>query len=365
MAFENIIGQYRQKDVVNRAIERNRLAHAYLFYGYEGVGKEAMALELAKAIICESSSRRPCGGCGSCHKMASLQHPDVHIIFPAPLSLKVEEEREVLESLIRNPYWRTHPWANPVISIARIRELRQASVLKSFEGQGRIFIIAEAEKMTVQAANALLKMLEEPPHGTMLVLTTAKLNLLLPTIVSRCQLIRFDLLRDEDIASALIERQNITANAARLISRVANGSYRQALELLDDDLNAHRDRIVDILRTVIRSDYERLLQVEELGNSADKRLIKEYLQLMLLWFRDVLLLSEFPEERGIEDKVVNFDRIDILRKFIKAFERIDFDLAVTEIENALRRIDRNIHTGLVLIILFQRLHTALRRKRDV
>lgn len=361
--FETIIGQTGPKNVLSKAFKNGRLAHAYLFYGHVGVGKEAMALALAKAIVCEDPGEKPCNKCSSCHKMNSLAHPDIMFIFAAPLSVKVEDERIVLQSVIQNPYWRHQPWANPVISINKIREIRHSSSLKSFEGHGRVVIIAECEKLTAQASNALLKILEEPPPNTTLLLTSAKQNLLLPTIVSRCQLIRFELLKADEIENALAMRENVPAEKAKLIARVANGSYRQALELQDEDLNGRRDLILDILRVVIQGDLERIQKVEEIVRSADKRMVKEYIKLLLLWFRDILLLLQFTNDNSVEAKLVNYDRREILNKFLTAFEEIDFERAISALEKALQNLDRNIHLGLILTVLFQHLHVALRRKQ--
>jgi len=365
MIFEDIIGQNSQKKVLSRALERDRLAHAYLFHGPDGIGKEAMAIALAKAIICESEKDKPCNQCASCHKMNTLVHPDVTFIFPSPVKLIPDDERKVLDSFVQNPYWRAQLWANPVISIDRVRDIRKTSSFKSNEGHGRVVIIAEVEKMTVPASNALLKILEEPPPNFTLVLTSSKPNTLLPTILSRCQLVRLELLKDEDVEAALVSHQNISKEDARLISRVASGSYRQALELQDKDLDERRDNIVEILRMVILGDYERIKTVEAIQQNNDKKEVKEYLKLLLLWFRDVLLLSHFPDDKNIEEKIVNYDRLEILKKFLGAFEKIDFDMVVVEIENSIKRIDRNIHAGLVLTVLFQQLHTALRRKVNV
>jgi DNA polymerase-3 subunit delta' len=361
MIFDSIIGQQNAINVLKRAFENNRLAHAYLFHGPAGVGKEALAIELARAAVCEAQKDRPCAVCASCVKMNSFSHPDVFFIFAAPSTVKPEDERAVLDSVLANPYWRMRPWASPTISIDKIREIRKTSSLKSFEGAGRVVIISEAEKMTTPAANALLKLLEEPPPQMTMILTSSKPNALLPTIVSRCQQIRCELLKEANIEEALRARENIESAAARLLSRVANGSYRHALELQDEDLNQRREIIVDILRTVIQGDYERLLKVEEL-QQGDRTLIKDYLKLLLLWFRDIMLLSQFPDEDRIEEKITNYDQLETLRKFLGAFESIHYEAAITALEESLIRIDRNIHMGLLLTVLFQRLHAALRRK---
>ena len=362
MADNAVIGQKVPRNVLLRALTHKRLAHAYLFHGPDGVGKEAMALHLAQSIVCDQSEEGACGTCSHCKKVASLQHVDLTYVFPAPASMKPEDEQEILESIVNDPYYRHRPWANPSISIERIRQIRQTSAMTSYEGRGKVVIIAEAEAMTQEAANALLKILEEPPPETTIILTSARPTLLLPTITSRSQMIRFEPLHNEEIERALIDRKQISEEQARLISRVANGSYRMALDWLEEDLDVRRDTVLEILRTVIKNDYEQIELVEELTTKFDKKIIKEYLKLMLLWFRDVHLLQHCEDTKYLETQLTNYDRLDVLQNFLGAFESIDFEEVVGELEQAIIRVNRNIQTNLVLTVLFQRIREALRRQ---
>ncbi|MDZ7339574.1 MAG: DNA polymerase III subunit delta' [candidate division KSB1 bacterium] len=365
MAFDLVIGQEGPKRVLERALQRGRLAHAYLFLGPDGVGKEAMALALAQAILCHTPGAWGCGACPNCRKVATLNHVDVRFVFPAPPKLDVDREREILDSVAREPYARLRPWANPVIPIERIRALRYDSSMKSFEGRGRVVIIAEAEAMRAEAANALLKLLEEPPPATTFILTTTMVQALLPTIVSRCQLVRFSLLTPQQIQAALVERRQVPVEQARLIAGMACGSYRKAIEWLDQDLNRRRDEAIELLRVAIRADHDHVLQAEQLRQLGDKALVKEYLRVLLGVFHDALVLSTLEQDPQAAGLLVNFDRLDWLKKFVGAFEHIDFDAATGAIEEAMARIDRNLELSLVLIVLFQHLRSALRRKRNV
>jgi len=365
MAFAQVIGQEGPKRILQRALVRERLAHAYLFVGPEGVGKEALALALAQAILCERKQALGCGECPSCRKVATLTHPDLLFIFPAPRELDPAREREVLDSVAQEPYARLRPWANPVISIERIRAIRHDSSLKSFEGRGRVVIIAEAEAMTAEAANALLKLLEEPPPATTLILTTTRVQGVLPTIVSRCQQVRLSLLPPAQIAQALVERRQVPEEQARLIAGMANGSYRKAIEWLEEDVNRRRDEAIELLRTAIRADHDHVLQAEQLRALGDKALVKEYLRLLLSIFHDALVLTTAHQDPESRRMLANFDRYDWLQKFVGAFEQIDFDQAIEAVEEAMARIDRNLELSLVLIVLFQHLRSALRRKSNV
>lgn len=364
MPFEKIIGQSRPKGILSRAIENNRVAHAYLFHGARGIGKEALALELAQALLCNSTNTKPCYQCSHCRRTAQLNHPDMSFIYPAPAKLSEDDNRTVIESFVKQPYLRREMWANPTIGIDRIRELRRVTALKPLEGQGCVVIIAEVEKMTTEAANALLKILEEPPQGMTMILTTSNINALLPTIVSRCQEIRFELLRDAEIESTLISKHNQEPEAARLISKLSLGSFRRAIEFLEEDFNSKRERIVDILRAILKDNSTRISMVEELTAQRDKRLVKELLGLMLIWFRDAMILHRsHADTQTVLDRLINKDQIETLEKFSNAYHQADYEQAIIEVEQAIRLIDRNMLLNLVLVVLFNKLNRSIQRKR--
>ena len=123
--FAQVLGQNRPKEIMRKALDQNRVAHAYLFYGPDGVGKEALAIECAKALLCSAQDARPCQNCSACRRAAGINHPDFVFIFPMPKNASIENEREILDTVARNAYARSKPWASPVISIERIRELRR------------------------------------------------------------------------------------------------------------------------------------------------------------------------------------------------------------------------------------------------
>ncbi len=359
MSLDRIIGQKRPKEILRRALEHQRVPHAYLFNGPVGVGKEAMAIELAKALFCKAEGQRPCDACSACRRVGAFNHPDFIYIFPMPKTAGVEEEREILESLSQEPYARKKPWANPTISIEKIRELRHTSTLKPLEGQ-RVVIIAEADKMTVEAANSLLKILEEPPPAMHLILTTSRANALLPTIVSRCQEIRFGLLADPDIEAALIEKNLASPEKAGLIARISQGSFSRAIEWVEEDLEDRRNSVVDFMRACLKDDLSQIEFVEELARKYDKRIIKDILALMLVWLRDALVIVNAPDSQLVsQQQVINIDKLDTLVKFATAFERIDFEDAFLTIEQSIELIDRNVQLNLILIVLLARLQRLL------
>jgi DNA polymerase III subunit delta' len=359
MVFDNIIGQKKIKEILTRTLTQQRLPHGLLFCGDEGLGTEACAIELAKSLICQESEAFACDQCSDCRRISQLSHPDVIFVYPMPQSATIKEQREIIESIISNPYYRLQPWANPTISINQIRELKKTAMLTSFENKGRVVIITDAHRMTIEATNSLLKILEEPPARMNIILISSHPNLLLPTIVSRCQLLKFDPLASQDIEQALINRNDVQPERAKLVAQLSFGNYRQAMELLEEKLDEQRQQMLDLLRTVIKDDFERMMLVEQLARQRDKKAIIELLELLLLWFRDVLI---YTQTETVGNLIVNSDQLEILKRFCSSFENIDCEKIVIEIEKAIELVNKNVYLNLILINLFYSLKQNLRRK---
>ena len=361
MPFENIIGQRHVISIFERALTGARLSHAYLFVGDRGVGKEAMALEWAKSLLCSNQLQDHSENCSDCNRIAKFIHPDVHFIFPAPAKVKDDEIRKIIASLAENPYNRLELWANPSVSIERIREIRQTSAYKSFEGNGRIVIIADCERMTVEASNALLKILEEPPPKMYIIMISSRPNLLLPTITSRCQLVKFDPLSIAEIETALMSRDGVDKEQARLTARLAGGSYRRALELLDENLQEMQNRALDFFRKSFQSEVVQVSFIEEVlvESQRDLKKIRDLLILVSLWLRDAMLVNESGGKN--HEQLINFNQSDVLKNFAQSFPNADLYSALAEIEKSLELMDRNVQINLILIVLMNKLRTFLRR----
>jgi DNA polymerase III subunit delta' len=361
MAFELIIGQSRAKTIFSRALQNHRVPHAYIFTGLYGVGKEAMALELAKALFCKADKDKPCQQCPACRQAQHFNHPDLIYFFPIQKSADEKDVREILDQVSKDPYSRKSKGTNPSIGIDQIREIRKTSALKPL-GKNRVVVIAEAEKMTLQASNSLLKILEEPPTNTYFILTSSHPSALLSTIISRCQQVRFSLLTDKEIESALVQRQNIDPEQARLVAGISQGSYRKAVEWLDEDFQQLRQMALDFLRTCFKDYNTKISFIEQVSKSMDKQTIKDMLKLDLLWFRDAFLIFEnnnMTQNRNA-DFLVNSDQIDTLTKFTEAFEAIAFDQVFFTLEQAISYVDRNININLTLMSVFNQLQQSLK-----
>jgi DNA polymerase III subunit delta' len=366
--WNRVIGQQRVKSILLSAFRARRLPHAYLFIGNEGVGKDAMALELARVLHCETHREEACGVCPSCLKVDSLQHPDVKFITPLPLGKGEKSDDAPLDKLTvaevqgiqeeyrqkaKNPYHRISiPRAN-IIKINSIRQVRRDSTMSTLYEGKKIFIISNAEEMGEEAANTLLKTLEEPPGDTLLVLTTSRPESLLPTIISRCQPVRFDPLTEPDIRDALVGREQVEADRAALVARLASGSYVRALELLQSDITELRQEVVDFIRTALAHNFLHLSQhIDKLAAAKDRELVVRFLSLMLMWFRDAFVLRTGGE-------VINLDQQDALRKFSAKFGDADLRTVMEAVDHSISLIDKNGYIPLTLLQLAVKMRRAI------
>jgi len=364
--WPTVIGQRRVKQVLLSALRSERLAHAYLFHGNEGVGKDATAIELARVIHCEAGGEEPCGTCASCSRMATLQHPDVRLIVPlpvgkgeqsddSPVAKLTEAEMRTVQEELRlkgaNPYRKISiPRAN-IIKITSIREVRRESVMSTFDGRKRIFIISRADAMGPEAANTLLKTLEEPSGDCLFVLTTSRPDVLLQTIRSRCQSIRFDPLREEEISCALVERDGIERETAELVARLSNGSYTKAIELLQEDALEERRHVLAFVRHALGHNTLLLSQdIDRITGTRDRERVERFLVLLLMWFRDAMVM-----EHG--GSIVNEDQRDSLERFVSKFPKANLFKVLEDIEQSISLVRRNVYIKLV----FYQLSVLLKR----
>lgn len=353
---EKILASFRQ----------NRLPHAYLFHGPEGSGKDAFAIALAQLINCSDAGGQIDRASSQYLKIANLQHPDIKFIFPTPAKTNVKEE-EIIEALrekAHNPYRRVgFPGKNTFIGIDAIRELKQEARYKLYEGRKKVFIISEADQMRVEAANALLKLLEEPPDNLMLVLTTSNIHKIIPTIKSRCQLLRFPQLGEEEIQS-LVSRFTRSKNAAMLplIIRLSGYNVKRVFDFLDQDVLSVRDQAIELLRkvVVINRVQELMKIIEPVAAQKDREGARLLLWFLLLWFRDILHLQKMSSEK---QRLFNTDKQDVLEKFLSYTPNADIAGIVWDIEAALQNLDdvRNYNPLLILTALAIKLNKKIKR----
>lgn len=264
MSFDKVIGNARVKKILRLALERNRVPGSLLFSGPQGVGKRSLARFLAQAINCEREKTDACGVCSTCLAISGRRFPDVCEIEPEGQGIKIEQ----------------------------MRALKRTAYLHPMLARKRIFIIDEAEKMTEEAANSLLKILEEPPAFSHIILLTSNLHLILPTILSRCQILHFVPVGKEEIRKVLTER-GYPEDQARLLSLIAGGNLERALGTEWEKVQVERQEAWDIFLSFVGK--QGLSSFFETYAFAPRSLVREELErtleILASFGRDLMLLQ--------------------------------------------------------------------------
>ena len=347
MLFDNLLGQEVAKRVLGLAWAEGRLGGSYLFYGPDGVGKEAAAMELAQAVNCPSDDR-PCRECPSCRRVSNYQHPDFFYLAPIPHSSSESEKKKIAEEIAEQlkekaarPY-RSLEFDRPTaIAIEDIRELKLGLSFKPYEGGNKVALIVQADRMTEEAANAFLKILEEPSPTTLFILITDKPSALLPTIVSRCQKVRFDLLPTAAIETRLMDGFQVPEVEARLMAELSGGRMGRALEMLDEGFWEERDLAWNILESGLGGDYHMLLF--HIGQAVERRGRPErVLDLMEELAADIMHLR-------YGRRVVNVDRLERLRILEGKLVPDLWEQLVFRIERAKSALKQNVTPRLCLL----------------
>ena len=320
MSFNEIIGQKEAKKILRDELKTQRINHAYLFIGKDGLGKRKLALEFVRALFCEKKELDSCGQCVSCKKIKHQNHADVRLS-----TLKEGSSK---------------------FSIGQVREIQQEIIYKPYESSRKVFIIDDADKMSLEAANSLLRTLEEPPEYAVFILLAEDINQLLPTIISRCQQIFFYNVSGDRIEQFLKEK-GASDDEARLFSRLSGGSPWLALETLQDEqFLENRSLILDLLSEIKTAKrYQVLQKTEKISNLLGEGF--PVFDLISTWYRDIILCIE-----GNYQQIVN---VDYLKKLKKECQQYNTDCLITIMEriNKLEDyIDKNVNKRLTLEVLF-------------
>ncbi len=329
MTWSAIRGQRLAVDLLRRAVAGGRVAHAYLFAGPPGVGKRLAAAELARSLNClASEAGEACGACRSCLKLAADPpvHPDVIVVEPDGRLIKTEQMRRVQNEVYARPT----------------------------EGRFKVVIIDGAERMNAESGNRLLKVLEEPPAYARFVLLTTNAAGVLPTIVSRCQIVHFSPLPPEEVAAVLQEKAGIGAEEACLFASLSGGSVGAALAMAaSPEVGRRRDEAFDLLLGLGEMDDAALLE-QAAAWEKEKELLEERLEMTALWLRDALLLAREAPER----LVVNADRIADARRLARRYGGPGLMAMLESLAAARGALLRNANTRLALDVLLLDLHSA-------
>src|SRR5574341_627092 len=337
MPLLDLIGHERPIAILKASILHDRVAHAYLFFGEDGIGKRLVALRFAQAINCETDygpgGPDACGVCRSCRQIEAHTHPDFLLIAP-------DQEQ-----------------ASPQIKIEQIRELEQQFVYRPLVGRRKVCLIDDADRMTPGAANALLKTLEEPPDQSLLLLIASRPSALLPTVRSRCQAIRFVAPARPRVEDALMTKRKIPAADARFLALVTQGRIGHALEADLAAIRGQQEEFSPLTSATSLQSVATLLTAAETLARSDRA--AEALDWLARWIRDLVLVSIGADP----DHLLNRDRLPQLEETARGLRPdaiLDLLDLLAEIETNQQAATRNLNLQMALETVLLRLRDAVR-----
>lgn len=364
MKFSEIPGQSQPTRILIDAIRGDHLAHAQLFAGAEGALSLPLALACATYIHCENRGEDACGRCAACSKSLKYIHPDTHFVFPVIKLSKDEkdEERfkaEVLKSwrsfLLESPYGTLDNWTsyyggenkNALISRNESREIIKSLALKPFESPFKVMIIWRPELMHPSAANGILKILEEPPPHTYFILVTNAADQLLPTILSRTQILSVPLLQDDEIASWLSKHRNVPPEAAAKVALLADGKLAEAIRISDGEEEDHTQKFIDWIYACYEHKYGILVNMADAFHELDKIGQRHRLAYCLSMMREALL-ELFNAEKIRRQRP---EQSDFISRFAEKMDIKKIERAYLLLNDASYHLDRNGSAKMIFLDL--------------
>jgi DNA polymerase-3 subunit delta' len=321
MKFSEFAGNERIVDYFKKAIQQKNLAHAYLFSGPEGIGKSTLAMIISKALLCPNRTEDgPCEKCAACHKFESGNHADFHYFIPEGLYFKIDEVRRIIHEVSLRPV----------------------------ESAWKVFILERVDYMRDEAANALLKVLEEPPGQAIFFLITEVAEVLLPTVRSRCQNFAFQPLAPEDVAKLLVDRMEYSSDEAAGLARFSHGSPGRALSLNLEQYSDIRDRVLAALEAALapRTYYNLMDAVRAI--SVERTEMGERFLMLEELTRDLILLRMSDRASLVHQDAA--DRLRSLASKVQLNSLVEFYENLLETREAVMKVNANI--GLSLQALF-------------
>jgi DNA polymerase-3 subunit delta' len=318
MGFNQFLGNRNVVDTLKLQLKKGCLPHSLLFCGIQGVGKATLALYLAKATNCQTISADFCDSCESCRKIDSGTHPDVRLYQADGQFIKIDQMRTLSREVFYCP----------------------------FEGRRRVFVIDEADRMKPEAANSILKTLEEPPESSILILVTAKPNDLLPTIRSRCQVFRFLPIPQSEMEQLLSKRDDLSSQDRLLVSRIAGGSVARALTFDLPTYKIHRQEAIHLIETCVRklSYVSANKHISEILDKRELSYFEEKMQILQSLLRDVYLLKLDPSTPFL----INLDLIELLDHLGQSISLDQIQRASSILWHLERGASRNLNKNLAL-----------------
>lgn len=373
MLYEQIVGQQEPKQRLLKMVSEERVPHALLFTGKEGSGNLPAAVAFAQHLYCTSKSESgPCNQCAACNKVAKLIHPDLHLVFPIAKSKDVKSSNDLVkefrEAFLAQPYMSLNDWfgelsaenKQPIIPVEEANDILKKLSYTSYEGSYKMMIIWQPEKMNQEAANKLLKVLEEPPEKTIFVLVSNHPDQLLATIISRVQQIPFYPCSEEEIMQALVNQYKVNADTARQTAMLANGNYAEAIALLthNEENVSFLNNFQAFMRLALKFDCGKALQWIDDNAASGREKQKQFLQYGLEVFRDCLMFN-FGDKSLVR---LSGQEKQFLEKFAPFVNQKNYERLVEEFNSNYYYVERNANPKILFMDLFLKTNELINLK---
>ena len=364
MYFKDIIGQDNAIALLSSAVAEGRVPHAQLICGGEGTGKLTLAIAYARYLCCtRRNGQDACGECPSCKKFDKLAHPDLHFAFPIYKkdSSKTPYSDDFIDkwrqAVAENPYMTLNQWMEYIgaenqqglIYTSQSEEIIRKLTLKSSEGGYKVMVIWMAEKMNVECANKLLKMIEEPPAQTVFLLVTENPDMLLPTIQSRVQRLALRPIEEDVIARALCDRYGLTDVDARQIAHASAGNWLQAMESIH--LGNRAKEYIELFMALMRRSYARDLKGMRQWSEKVAGMGREPQKNFLIYCQRMIRESFICNFQSSEINYMNIDEANFTKRFAPFVNEKNIFGIMDELSEAQRHIEQNVNAKMVFFDL--------------
>lgn len=362
MLFSEIVGQSEAKERLVKMVNTHRVPHALLFSGKDGCGHLLTAITFAQFLYCNNkTNNQACGTCSSCNKVSKLIHPDLHFVFPIIKSKHVKTSNDLLpefrEAFLQNKYLTLNDWVSelnaenkqPIIPVEESADILKKLSYTSFEGSYKIMIIWQADRMNNEAANKLLKILEEPTDDTIFILIANDTEKLMATILSRVQHIPFYSVDEKEIAAVLVKEYSVQEGAAQQAAFLSEGNFREALAALhkEDEEISFLTHFQNFMRLALKFDADRAMQWVEDNATRDREKQKQFITYSLAVFRDALMYN-FGERSLVR---LSGNEKQFLEKFAPFVNQKNYQLLIEEFNSNFYYIERNANPKILFMDL--------------
>ncbi|PHN03985.1 DNA polymerase III subunit [Flavilitoribacter nigricans] len=374
MTFAEVIGQYKTKDVLLQMLHSDRLPHALLLLGAPACGHLSLALAFAQYLLCENrQSTDACGQCRHCLKASKLIHPDLHFSFPTVGSKVISDQflPEWRKAMAENPYLEINDWLQRIgaenkqgnINKEECLNIIKKLSLKTFESKYKVLVMWLPEYLGKEG-NRLLKLIEEPPENTVFLLVAEQQEMILNTILSRCQLVQIPPMADEDVISGLVARGATSESNAQTIAQLVDGNFNEALALARQEESDHAGLLLDWLRKCYRGQGVEIVDWVENFAGLGRENQKHFLRYGLHFLRELTLMKVMSDQPDFNGKFrLPGKELETAQRLVGVVELDQLELLAQLFTDASYYVERNANPKILFLDVSIQMNQIFKRRQ--